>query len=258
MPTEKSSKSVYDQRYRNGYREVLTGFEIARWHALNDFIPRFIKNNRSEKVLDYGAGQGLHVKLWEDIFPDSELHFCDISEVSRERFSTRYPDYTDAFHLVQNGKAACADNTYDLIVSIEVMEHVEDLRAYLEDIYRLLKPNGLFIWTTPCANRFSIEHIFSAVTNKIETTEEGYIRWSWEDPTHLRRMKSREVADALKDRGFANIHLRFRAHLFSFICTYFPFHNGLDKIKYKLMCLDYILFKSLPNGASMIGVAQKQ
>ena len=51
------------------------------------------------------------------------------------------------------------DNKFNIITSIEVMEHVEDLTAYVKDIYRLLKPGGIFIWTTPCANKYSIEYL---------------------------------------------------------------------------------------------------
>ena len=182
-----------------------------------------------------------------------------ISATCRGKDSQRNtPEYAGSFHTINNGKTDCEDNTYDVIVSIEVMEHVQDLHAYLEDINRLLKPKGHFIWTTPCANQLSIEHIYSLITQKIELTSEGYVRWSWEDPTHLRRLKSDEVIKALRANGFSNIHLRFRAHFFSFLCTYLPCRNRLEGLRNKMMCLDYILFKALPNGASMIGIARKK
>lgn len=90
-----SSSSIYDQRYSGDYRETLSGFEIARWKALDHFITDVLKLGSAKKVLDYGAGRGLHVNLWEKTFPEAELHFCDISPVAREKFSVKFPQYAD-------------------------------------------------------------------------------------------------------------------------------------------------------------------
>ena len=260
MPNQKeqimSKSSVYDQRYSGDYRKHLSGYEIARYEALDHFVSRVLKINSAKKVLDYGAGRGLHVKLWEKIFPEAELHFCDISSIAMEKFKADYPRHKDRYFLVTDDQSSCDDNTFDVITSVEVMEHVEDLDFYLRDIRRLLKPNGLFVWTTPCANRISIEHVYSAITGKIDPTKEGYRRWTWEDPTHLRRLRSNEIEGLLKEIGFSDIRFRFRSHFFSFVCTYFPTRKA-QNLRNRLMTLDYSLFRCLPNGASMIGVAKK-
>ena len=251
-----STPSVYDQRYSGDYREHLCGYEIARWEALDHFITHVLKLGSAKKVLDYGAGIGLHVNLWENTFREAELHFCDISPVAMEKFKATYPRYADRYYLVHENQPGSGDNTFNVIVSVEVMEPVEDLDFYLLDISRLLKPGGYFVWTTPCANWFSIEHVFSAITGKIERTKEGYRRWTWEDSTHLRRLRSKEIEGLLKQKGFSDVRFRFRSQFFSFICTYVPILRA-QHLRNRLMTLDYSLFRCLPNGASMIGGAQK-
>jgi SAM-dependent methyltransferase len=198
----------------------------------------------------------LHVGLWEKIFPNAELHFCDISSVAIEKLKEKHPKYDNKCSLVVENRAGFSDGTFDVVVSVEVMEHVEDLNAYLRDINRLLRPGGVFVWTTPCANKYSIEHIYSALTGKIEETEEGYVRWEWEDPTHLRRLKSKEIDGVLRENGFTDIFFRFRSHFFSFVCTYLPVRR-FERMRNNIMTLDYSLFRLLPNGASMIAVAKK-
>ena len=50
-------KDIYDKRYMAGYRANLNGYEIARWYALEDFIPQrhpFIKVQH--KLTDYFGG----------------------------------------------------------------------------------------------------------------------------------------------------------------------------------------------------------
>lgn len=252
-----SPSAIYDKRYSESYREHLTGYEVARWKALEHFIASIVRIRTPQKVLDYGAGSGLYAPLWISLFPSAELNFCDISSVAMEKFKAKYPQYADGYHLLVEGQAAAfPDNSFDVVVSVEVMEHVRNIAFYLQDIHRLLKPGGYFIWTTPCANRFSIEHVFSSVTGQIEPTHEGYRRWTWEEPTHIRRLRSREIKTLLKQQGFSDIRLRFRAHFFSFLCTYLPTQRAL-RLREKLMSLDYTLLRNLPNGASMIGGAQK-
>lgn len=249
-------KEVYDQRYVGEYRKQLCGFEIARWEALDHLITHILAINDLNRVLDYGAGVGLHVDLWEKLFPKSLLHFCDISSVAKEKFEYKYPSHANSYRLISDVHADFEDSSFDVVISVEVMEHVGNLTGYLKDIHRLLKPGGRFVWTTPCANELSIEHIFSFLTGKIEKTNEGYRRWKWEDPTHLRRLRSREIKNVLKECGFDNMLFRFRSHLFSFVCTYCPPRGKFNNMREKLMTLDYSLFRRLPNGASMLGAAR--
>ncbi|MFX0138286.1 MAG: class I SAM-dependent methyltransferase, partial [Candidatus Hodarchaeota archaeon] len=245
-------RKLYDNYYFRGYRKDLIAYEIARFKALEHFISKILKLSNVSKLLDYGSGSGLHVGLWKKLFPNTSLYFCDISQVALDNLIKKYPVFKDTCKLIKNGRAAFEDNFADIIVSIEVMEHVADLNEYLNDIHRLLKPGGIFIWTTPCANYFSIEQLYGFFTHQIIKTDEGYRRWRWEDPTHIRRLKSDEIKKLLMNMGFDGIRLMFRAHFFSFICVNF-FQSFLRKIGERIMLLDYILFRYFPNGASMIG-----
>jgi len=76
------SLNIYDQRYLGNYRELLSGYEIARWNAHDHFISKIMKLDPGIDILDYGAGSGLHFDLWKKIFPKSKLDFCDISKVA--------------------------------------------------------------------------------------------------------------------------------------------------------------------------------
>ena len=253
-----SFADVYNRRYLDGYRSSLSGYEIARWKALDHFIPGVLsKRPKPVKVLDYGAGTGLFIPLWRKLFPEAELFASDVSTVALEKITARVPEMRDHCAPVINHKAEWKDEMFDLIVSIEVMEHVEDLKAYLKDVFRLLKPGGGFIWTTPCANGFSIEHLYAFFTGQIDSTPEGSRRWRWEDSGHLRRLKTGEIRQELFKTGFSETAFRYRAHLFSFLCTYLPGKPDTS-LREKIMMWDYTLFRLLPNGASMLGYAGKR
>lgn len=44
---------------------------------------------------------------------------------------------------------ALADNTYDVVVTFQVIEHIENDRLFLQEIQRVLKPGGMALVTTP-------------------------------------------------------------------------------------------------------------
>lgn len=251
-----NQKEIYDQRYEGDYREELSGFEVARWDALEHFIPNVAGLKKVEKVLDYGSGSGLYVGLWEKLWSEAEIHCCDISSVALEKLCMKFPHLGQRIHLVENYRADVKDGLFDVVVSVEVMEHIEKVELYLKDINRLLKPGGSFVWTTPCANPLSIEHIIYSLTGQIERTPDGYRRWKAEADIHVRRLKSSEAKTLLESAGFTNVRFRFRSHLFSYLGTRFP--RRLKGLAEKMMKLDYILFRTMPNGASMLGVAIKK
>jgi SAM-dependent methyltransferase len=41
------------------------------------------------------------------------------------------------------------DEAFDLVVSVEVLEHVEDDERFVGEVWRVLKPGGMFLMTTP-------------------------------------------------------------------------------------------------------------
>ena len=238
------------------YIHIIAEVELTDYPPMH-FIKSSTETDKAKTILDYGCGRGAHIVLWKSLFPQSELFFCDISPVALQILAKEHPEYTSNCGLIEKSIAPLPDNYFDLILSIEVMKHVEDYDSYIADIHRLLKPGGIFVWTTPCGNYFSIEHIYSFLTGQIKRTSEGYRLWKWEDPNHIRRLKSTEVKRKLTSNGFQEVFFRYRAHFFSFICSRLM-KERLKQIGEKLMLLDYNLFRLFPNAASMIGYAGKR
>ena len=249
-------KNHYDKLYSIDYREELISYEFARIIAVEHFIKKVLRLKNKHAILDYGCGSGLYVGLWKRQFPHADLFFSDISDIGLKKLIKKYPEFSDNCGLIKNSKAPFNNESFEVIISIEVMEHVLNLNNYLNDIFRLLKKGGIFIWTTPCANKLSIEQIYAFFSKNTEKTKEGYKRWKWEAPYHLRRLTTKEIKKKMFKIGFKMVGFRFRAHFFSFICLKI-FRGFLRKFGERIMLLDYILFKKFPNGASMIGSAYK-
>lgn len=256
--SDEDISQYYDNRYTQGYRDNLSGYELSRCAAIKDFFLTIFPHDRKNlSICDYGSGSGAHITLWESIFDNSNLYFSDISNVALKKLQSNHSQYSNNTSLIIDGKTNFCDNTFDIVVSVEVMEHVLNLDEYLKEIFRIIKPGGFFFWTTPCANKNSIEEIYSRVTGQIEFTSEGYVRWKWEDPGHVRRLKSSQLLDKLAKIGFFLPKIYFRSHFFSFLCSKI-FIGPLAKFSHNLINLDWTLFKKFQNGASMVGIVKKR
>ncbi len=96
-----------------------------------------------ERFLDIGAGRGEMVHMLRE----------------KTRGESFVCDYTDKLLQVPDQKVDIADlntdplpypdNHFDLVTATEVIEHLENHRAVMRDIFRVLKPGGLCVLSTP-------------------------------------------------------------------------------------------------------------
>jgi SAM-dependent methyltransferase len=110
------------------------------------FAVRMIGDRLADaKVLDYGCGAGQIVKLLRD---------AGISAFGCETFYgggvAKILDGLEAFILpMKDAIIPFPDNTFDLVINNQVMEHVEDIDLALAEIHRTLKPGGTVLSLFP-------------------------------------------------------------------------------------------------------------
>lgn len=95
------------------------------------------------QYLDIGAGRGEVIGLMQSAFPVN-ARGCDYHTELFE--GKRVP--IDRIDLNQED-LPYADESFDVITCSEVVEHLENYRRVFREIYRVLKPGGLAIVTTP-------------------------------------------------------------------------------------------------------------
>ena len=112
-----------------------------------------------------------------------------------------------SFLKMDSESVDCQDASFDCVISIEVLEHVGDLRKATREIVRLLEDGGTALVTTPCANRFSLEWIKNWLSGGLQPSHDGYGRFATDEPGHLRRLTSRAMTNL-----FANVGGQSRHH----------------------------------------------
>lgn len=112
-----------------------------------DAIVRCLPPERNCIVLDAGCGEGHLIQRMRARFPNYEYHGIDTTPLALEKARTRCP-YTQ-FQNMNLAEIAYDDETFDVIVCTEVLEHIYEYPAVLSEFKRILKKNGLLIMTFP-------------------------------------------------------------------------------------------------------------
>ncbi len=93
-------------------------------------------------MLDYGTGEGKYLHLIRKARPKARLVGIDIRDP--------HSGADFEFHRVGPGEPLpFAADSFDLVVSCDVLEHVGDLESSLDEIRRALRPGGLFVGFVP-------------------------------------------------------------------------------------------------------------
>lgn len=103
------------------------------------------KERVAGKLLEVGCGEGRGVELLEEKVT-SYTGIDKITEVV-DGLSIAYPHST--FLQANIPPLAFADESFDFVISFQVIEHIKDDKTYLQEIARVLKPGGKALITTP-------------------------------------------------------------------------------------------------------------
>jgi ubiquinone/menaquinone biosynthesis C-methylase UbiE len=103
-----------------------------------------IYNIENVKYLDICCGDGKKTEYFGNFLkiPTDEIYGCDIktwgpySENKHFKFN---------FSFIENDKLNYDDNYFDILTITLSLHHVEKLDDFIDEIYRILKPNGLLI-----------------------------------------------------------------------------------------------------------------
>ena len=247
------------EEYKKLYEmEKVYWWHIGRRRIIFSLIEKFVisKNNNNLKIIDIGCGSGSML--------DVLANFGDVLGVDDNEAALGFAGENgfsnikrvDAAHL---SKEFDFINKFDLTTCLDVIEHVDDDRLFLKEIFQILKPGGHVLITVPAYNFLWSEHD--------------------EALNHKRRYMASELHRKLNDAGFEVIKRSYAVtFLLPLILFYrlfrgiFPKDSHEPKTSYVMLpkpintffvhtlgieshLLKYI---DLPFGSSIVCVARKK
>jgi len=183
MPVNFSSRSENHIFQREQYKKGVFGRWY--WNYRDKKIISCIKNEHI--ILDIGCGEGITLEKLIKTFPNKNIKGIDYIEENIE-ICKKYGllvEYGSVYNLkIEN-------NSVDCIVFLEVIEHLTDYKKALQEIYRVLKPNGSLILIFPNDRIFKIARVLT-----LRFKEAFY------DPGHIKQWTPKTIKKELRENGF--------------------------------------------------------
>jgi len=142
-------KSVYQRHSSDEYNQILKKGHIPVGLNRTRMIKNNILNNQCKSVLEIGSGIGLigvYIRAKKDTINYTGIEIDQETYLKSQqlKLNTFNGDFTEMKNL---------EGTFDVIMMWEVIEHLQDLKLFLELAYEKLKPNGKIILSTPNYNK---------------------------------------------------------------------------------------------------------
>ncbi len=172
------------------------GFQVRSMYFLNAVRVMF-RGASPARILDAGSGIGSYVFTLARMYPGASVDGWEIDKTKlgfAKRFAKTLGIRNASFAYGDITKPPKIRGAYDLLINIDVLEHIDNYKAALSNMQTLLRPGGYLYLHTPAVNQ---KRFFRSM----ETWEhEDHVREGFE-PSVLRK----DLARA----GFTDIRIRY-------------------------------------------------
>jgi SAM-dependent methyltransferase len=147
---------------------------LRQWHVraqLNNIVR---KKKDVRAILDAGSGYGQYTYLMGKLFPQAKITAVDVKDEQIEDgnwFSQRVGQKNAIFEIGDLTIYSKPD-TFDLALSVDVMEHILEDESVYRNVFASLRKGGLFVITTPAIEKAPPPGVVDSVIG--EHVREGY------------------------------------------------------------------------------------
>lgn len=131
--------------YENNYR-----FERSHWwfrgrRRIIDYLGNLFiwKKHKERNILAIGCGTGAELEFLSKL--------GDVTGIDYSQDAVDYCKKNNTVKVLQGDATSLPfqDDTFDLVVAFDVLEHIKDDKKAVSDIFRVLKPEGYLYLTVP-------------------------------------------------------------------------------------------------------------
>ena len=164
--------NAYKTRYRNAIQQVLAQAEPGRldeagfpayshpnpfinwlfWQRLRKVMEHIETSTPYENILDFGCGSGVMLPYLSQV--SKQVTAMDVDLIPLERVQKHIPlaSNVKVFDAAKTNFADLPQKSFDIIIALDVLEHVKDLPHTFGELFKLLKPDGQIVVSGPTEN----------------------------------------------------------------------------------------------------------
>lgn len=203
-PIKRSLGKFFNQQpiLRKIFYRLLDWLLLRSWHIRKELRQLKLEGFSNPRIFDAGSGFGQYSYRMAKMFPKSSIVAADIKEeqiadcrnfISKIGMADRvHFRITDLTNLTIKEK-------YDLVLSVDVMEHIEEDRQVFENLFNSIKPGGVLLISTPSDQGGSDAH-----EHEHEEGVHGFIDEHVRDGYNIL-----EIEEKLLTAGFRMVEARF-------------------------------------------------
>ena len=149
-----TDKNLREKEFHNNLQKKSKGrfeniFYRALYNSSEDFFEFLEKNSINSEILDYGCGVGHFLKNVISFNP-KKITGIDISEVSIQKAKDTIRNLKSQAELMVDNceKTKFKSESFDIVYGSGILHHL-DMTACINEIHRILKPGGKFLFIEP-------------------------------------------------------------------------------------------------------------
>lgn len=178
---------------------IRTSLNPARLEYLHDVTGRYGLALAGLRVLDVGCGGGLLAEELARLGCVVTGVDPSAASIATARRHAAASSLTIEYWVGQGESLPVPDKSFDLVVCVDVLEHVADIDAVLAEIARVIRPGGVFLYDTINRTRLS-EFVMIRLSQQFALT-----RWMPRDLHAANQfIRPAEMVTALERSGLAS------------------------------------------------------
>ncbi len=203
-PIKRSLGNVFNKNpfLRKVFYRLLDLLLLRAWHVHKE-LKKYLRDSSAQidklRILDAGAGYGQYSFWLNQRVPKAKILAVDVKEeqvADSNGFFKAIGSSENVKFVVDDLTIYKSENTYDLVISVDVMEHIlEDVQVF-KNFYASLKPGGMLLVSTPSDQGGSDVHGDDEASFIEEHVRDGY--------------NINEIQDKLRNAGFSKIEARYQ------------------------------------------------
>lgn len=164
-------------------------------------LGRVLEGARSAAVLNVGSGPFFELELLSDT--GARFTLCDIDARAVELAKRLHGARIERAEVIEPDRPLpLPDGAFDLVVSMDVIEHVADPTPWVRDIARVTRPGGKLFLTTPNYG-FSSLGLLERTALEVVARAQGFSR----KDLHPSKFNRSTLARELREAGLVDVRV---------------------------------------------------